>query len=109
MILKRCEARLAFLAGCVCLTAALFTQSHAAEGKFRSWADSTGKFKITARFVSLDQGTVTLEQEDGSELEVELKSLTAADQKFVADAVKNAASPFKTKSKPADPFKPKAK
>lgn len=81
-----------------------------ADGALRTWSDASGKFKIKAKFVSAADGVVTLEQEDGSELEIELKRLNAADQKFVADALKAAAdSPFKSKAKSSDPFKPKSK
>lgn len=80
---------------------------YSADGELRTWSDTTGKFKIKAKFVSLAEGTVTLEREDGSELEIELKRLSAADQKVVADAVKAAEdNPFKSKAE-ADPFKPK--
>lgn len=75
---------------------------------FRSWGDAKGKNKVTAKFVKLEGDIVTLEKDDGEEVEIELKKLSAADQKFVADAVKEADnSPFKKKS--SDPFKPKPK
>ena len=79
-----------------------------AKDDFRSWADSTGKNKIKAKFVKLDDTLVTLEKEDGEEIEIELKKLSTADQKFVAEAVKEAEdSPFKPKGD--DPFKSKSK
>ena len=75
---------------------------------FRSWSDASGKNKIKAKFVKLDDATVTLEKEDGEEVEIELKKLSTADQKFVAEAVKEMAdSPFKPKGD--DPFKSKSK
>lgn len=81
-----------------------------ADAALRTWSDASGKFKIKAKFISVTDGVVTLEQEDGTELEIELKKLNSADQKFVADALKAAAdSPFKAKSKASDPFKPKSK
>jgi len=73
----------------------------------RTWSDAKGKNKIKAKFVKLDGDTVTLEKEDGDEVEIELKKLSAADQKFVADAMKDEDNPFKNKSD--DPFKSKAK
>jgi WD40 repeat protein len=79
-----------------------------AKDDFRSWADASGKNKIKAKFVKLDENLVTLEKEDGEEVEIELKKLSAADQKFVAEAVKEAEdSPFKSKGD--DPFKSKSK
>jgi WD40 repeat protein len=76
--------------------------------ELRTWSDSTGKHKIKASFVSLADGTVTLEKADGSTLEIELKQLSKADQTYVADEVKSSDdNPFKTK--PASPFKAKPK
>lgn len=72
----------------------------------RTWSDKSGKFKIKATFKSLENGTVVLEQEDGSELEIELKKLSAADQEYANQAAEGD-NPFKKKSD--DPFKPKAK
>lgn len=81
--------------------------SSAAE-EYRTWTDSTGKYKIKAKFVQEEAGTVTLRQEDGEELEIELKNLSAADQKVIAELKKTATeNPFRSKA--ADPFKPKGK
>ncbi len=72
----------------------------------RIWTDSTGKIKVKATFISEEGGTVTLETEDGKELEIELKKLSSADQKVVAELKKDSSdNPFKPKSD--DPFKPK--
>lgn len=81
----------------------------AAAAELRTWTDASGKFKIKAKFVSLTNGVVTLENEDGTELEIELKKLSAADQKAANDAVKaESENPFKTAA-PSDPFKTKTK
>lgn len=78
----------------------------AADAAPRTWTDSTGKHKMKAAFVSLDDGKVTLEKDDGDTIEVELKKLSKADQKYVADFTKEAEdSPFKSKSKSDSPFK----
>ncbi len=72
----------------------------------RTWSDASGKFKIQGTFVSNDNGKITLKKSDGTEMEIELKKLSATDQKYVADLEKAAAnSPFKTKED--DPFKTK--
>lgn len=71
----------------------------------RTWSDATGKFKIQGKFVSNEKGKITLEKPDGTEMEIELKKLSTADQKYVADQEKSADSPFKAKSD--DPFKSK--
>ena len=68
--------------------------------ELRQWSDTSGKFKIKAKFVSLENGTLTLEKEDGEEIEIELKKLSPADQKAATDL---------SKAKEDDPFKPKAK
>ncbi len=71
--------------------------------ELRTWTDATGKFKIQAKFLSEKDGTVTLEQTDGTELEIELKALSPADQKAIADLRKEAAdNPFKPR--PSNPF-----
>jgi len=71
----------------------------AAEGQMRNWTDAKGKNTIKAKFLSLEDGVVTLEKEDGTEVEIELKKLSAADQKFAAEAakMKDDDNPFKSK------------
>ncbi len=71
----------------------------------RTWTDATGKIKLQAKFVSNENGMVTLEKTDGTEVEIELKKLSTTDQKFIADLEKNAPDPFKPKVD--DPFKSK--
>jgi hypothetical protein len=74
--------------------------------EFRTWSDASGRFSVKAKFVSLDGENVTLEKEDGSQIEVPLKKLKLADQKAARAAAKDADNPFK----PAggdDPFKTK--
>jgi hypothetical protein len=76
----------------------------------RTWTDAKGKIKIKAKFRSLENGVVTLEKEDGSEVEIELKKLSAADQKVATEAAKaDDDNPFKAKEKEEDPFKAKPK
>lgn len=76
----------------------------------RTWTDSTGKHKIRASFVSLENGRVTLEKPDGTSLEIDLKKLSKADQKYLADAMKAAGdSPFETKEPSPFESKPKKK
>jgi len=73
----------------------------------RTWKDASGKFSIKAKFVSNNAGTLTLAREDGEEVEIELKKLCDADQKYVAALEKeNKDNPFKSAAK-ADPFKTK--
>ncbi len=78
------------------------------EGVLRTWTDSQGKFKIKAKMVSLEDGVVTLEKEDGTQIEIELEKLSPADRKVATEAAQeDADNPFKKKGE--DPFKPKAK
>ena len=64
----------------------------------RTWTDATGKIKVQAKFVSNENGKVTLQKADGAELEIDLKKLSLPDQKFIAELEKNAPdNPFKTK------------
>lgn len=72
----------------------------------RTWTDNTGEFKIRAKLVTVKDGVVTLQDEDGSNLEIELKKLSAGDQKYVADRQKASSNPFR-KASPS-PFRKKA-
>src|SRR5262249_53415418 len=91
-----------FLAIAICFVALL---SAASAAEFRNWSDASGKFSVKAKYVSLSDGKVTLEQEDGSSLEIELAKLSAADQKYVNDLRAAGDNPFK---KTESPFKSKS-
>src|SRR5262245_58949228 len=84
---------------------ALLGLTAALAADLRTWTDATGKFTITAKFVSLADGKVTLEQEDGSKVGIELTKLSAADQKVAHDLSKGDDNPFKPKTTaaPTDP------
>jgi hypothetical protein len=77
----------------------------AADGPLRTWTDAKGKSTIKAKFLSLENGVVTLEKEDGTEVEIELKKLSAADQKVATDAAKKKDNDNPFKPKEDDPFK----
>ena len=51
----------------------------------RKWSDATGQFNVQARLVEAGGGKVVLEREDGKRITVEVKKLTAEDQKYVAN------------------------
>lgn len=97
--------RAAALAAGVALTLILAGLATAAE--MRTWTDLRGKFKIQAKYVSQENGKVTLEKADGSEIAIELRKLCTADQKYVAGLKDADDNPFKPADE--DPFKPKAK
>jgi WD40 repeat protein len=75
---------------------------------FRTWSDASGKFTLKAKFVSVTDGKVTLEQEDGTQTEIELAKLSPADQKYVNDQKAVGDNPFKKKAADS-PFKPQSK
>jgi hypothetical protein len=62
----------------------------------RTWADSTGQFKLDARFVALQDGKLTVEKADGSRKTLPLDKLSDEDQK--------AAQKFAAKTPAANPF-----
>ncbi len=67
------------------------------------------EFKIKGTFKGEKDGVVTIEQEDGEEIEVETKKLSPTDQRLIAVLKKEVSdNPFK-KKKDEDPFKPKGK
>ncbi|MCC9604573.1 hypothetical protein LOC68_27350 [Blastopirellula sp. JC732] len=52
--------------------------------ELRTFTSSNGKFSVQAKFVALnDDGTVSLEKEDGSKVKAPLSSLSAEDQAYV--------------------------
>jgi hypothetical protein len=83
------------------LAAGLLCFGSAWADDYRTWTDATGKFQLKAKFVSLKDGKVTLEKEDGKVVEIDINKLSAADKKAATDAAAAAAP------KEDDPFKPK--
>ena len=82
------SARLGIRSGWLALMIGLLALGTLAAAELRQWSDATGKFKIKGKFVSLENGTVILEKEDGDEIEIELKKLSTADQKVANDLAK---------------------
>lgn len=52
----------------------------------RTWSDVTGKFKIEAELVSVEEGKVNLKRKNGELVAVPLEKLSKEDQEFVAKA-----------------------
>ncbi|WP_373652647.1 SHD1 domain-containing protein [Schlesneria sp. DSM 10557] len=107
--MRTCSVRNACLASFVWLFVLLSLSPTPvmSQDDYRTWSDSTGKNKIKARFIKVEDDVVTLEKQDGDEVEIELKKLSSADQKFVSNLQKEEEdSPFKTKRD--DPFKSKS-
>ena len=57
--------------------------------KLREFTDSTGQFKIKARFVEFKAGKAVLEKEDGDILEVVMTKLSKEDQKYIQDLLRS--------------------
>ena len=51
----------------------------------RLWTDKTGKHKIRAKFVGIEDGTVKLRRSNGKLIRVPLDSLSEADRKFLGE------------------------
>lgn len=77
--------------------------------ELRQWSDASGKFKIKAKFKGETDGVVTLEKEDGEELEIELKKLSPTDQRLISVLKKDGGGDSPFKKKDDDPFKSKSK
>src|SRR6516165_9685106 len=108
MAIQSTGSKASLLAIAVCIALVWCTRGQAADEAPRTWSDSTGKFKIKAKLVGVEGETVTLEKDDGSQLEIELEKLSPADKKFIADWQKSSAdNPFKEKG--TSPFKSKSK
>ncbi len=65
------------------VTCASVAYSSVARGETRTWSNKSGKFSITAELVAIQQGNVVLRTDDGRQLTVPLKQLSAEDQAFV--------------------------
>jgi sRNA-binding protein len=53
-------------------------------GALRLWADSTGRYQIEARFVSVNDGVARLQKANGSYVRVAVDRLSVADQRYVS-------------------------
>ena len=52
--------------------------------EMRIWTDSTGKFRIKAKCIGVEDGKVKLEKSDGTVLRVPTEKLSEADKRFLA-------------------------
>lgn len=106
MMFRQRDARLSLWFVLLSVVICLFGSNPLSAADMRTWSDASGKFKIQGKYISNEKGKITLERPDGTEMEIELKKLSTADQKWVTDYEKNAAdNPFKSKEE--DPFKSK--
>ena len=87
---------------------------NAGGAKLRIWSDKTGKIKVKAKFVELNDGAVTLEASEGKTITMALDKLSSADQKAARDAAREAAKddddrPLGQKGDDGDPSSQKGK
>ena len=80
--------RFIFFAG-LCLVIATVARAD----ELRTWTDSTGRFDLQAKFISVEDGVVNLVRENGEKTAIALDKLSKADQEYVANL--KAESPFK--------------
>ena len=74
----------------------------------REWTDATGMFKVTASLVALDGDTLTLRQEDGSDLEIGYGDLSALDRIVVQRTRRRVAPRKGDEAREPLPFDPAA-
>jgi hypothetical protein len=56
---------------------------------FRIWINSTGKFRVLAKYVAREGDMIKLEEPDGTTIEVAFSKLSDADQRFLEKMTKN--------------------
>ena len=87
----------------VCLALILVmaaASSHVNAEEIRTWSDSTGRFKIEAKYISTEGDKVKLERADGKSMEIQISKLSKDDQQYLDDLKNN---PFKA-SNSENPF-----
>lgn len=71
----------------------------AEKSELRTWTDRSGEFTLEAALQSVDDGEVTLIDESGGKIAIDLDQLSRADQKYVEEEIearkKAATNPFK--------------
>jgi hypothetical protein len=53
-------------------------------GVFRQWTDSTGQFKVQAKFLRVEGEAIVLEKKDGEKIAVPKGRMSQADLKLIA-------------------------
>ena len=67
----------------VCLGCGVAQDSTGAVAELRKWSDTSGGFSVSATFVNIEKGNVSLRKEDGSVVTVPLAKLSKSDQEYV--------------------------
>jgi WD40 repeat protein len=65
-----------------------FLSSLSVSAETRTWIDSTGKYKIEADFLKIEEGQVYLQRTDGKKLNLPLAKLSKDDQAYLKDLMK---------------------
>lgn len=84
-----------FLAASVLFASTLGLPALAQE-EARTWTDSTGTFKVTAKLIAVAEGVAKLEKADGTTVDVPLARLSGADRRVVAKWKKEAGAAAKS-------------
>lgn len=71
------------IAGFAIANAMLWIVSASSYGQMREWSDSSGKFRIDAELIRVDDKEVQLRKEDGKIVKIPLNRLSATDQAFI--------------------------
>ena len=77
-------------------TILLLAASRLAQAETRTWTDSSGKYRIEAEFVVVQEGKVRLKKPDGQVITVALGSLSQADCDYIDRLASAKAQPAKT-------------
>jgi hypothetical protein len=99
--LMRPPNRLNFaLQTCLATFLLLVASQFAFSDEFREWSDATGQFKKIAMFLRLEDGSVFIRLENGSERRIPLAKLSQADQDYVRATTDRsvASDPFESMS-----------
>ncbi len=67
----------------------VFTRGAAPASAFREFSDSTGQFKIRAKFIEFRMGKVHLQKDDGKLLTLSMDKLSKPDQQYILTEIKN--------------------
>ena len=71
---------------------------YAGGGEIRTWKDATGKFKIEAKFETVQNGKLVLRTAEGRKIEVPMEKLDATDRAFAEKLMsENEENPFKVR------------
>lgn len=63
-----------------------------AQEEIREWTDKSGKFKVKAKFDSVEEQTVVLNKADGTQIRVPISRLSQSDQDYLTERSSNPSS-----------------